>query len=244
VGHGSGGSLQGLAEVQQVQAAIDEYVANIDTVRILEAGCGSLSRVNLGDHKFVVGLDIDAPMLDKNDVLDEKILGDVQSYEFPPDSFDLIVCWYVFEHLPHPEEAMARFAHAIRPGGLIVLALPNVMSIKGLITKYTPFRFHVWFRRNMLGVKNAGTPGHGPFPTFLPFSISPDGMRTLANRNGLSITYLGMFEDNQQVRMRKKFHVTGKAWSLVQRATRLLTAGRVESAKTECVIVLRSAIEL
>jgi SAM-dependent methyltransferase len=241
VGHGSGGgSLQGLAEVQSVQAAIDEHIANIETVEVLEAGCGSLSRVSLGDHKHVVGLDIDAPMLENNQALDEKILGDVETYEFPPDSFDLIVCWYVFEHLPHPEEAMARFSHAIRPGGLIVLALPNVMSLKGIITKYTPFRFHVWFRRNMLGVKNAGTPGHGPFPTFLPYSISPEGMRELAARNGLSVAYLGMFEDNQQVRMRTKFHVTGKLWGFVQRATALLTGGRLESAKTECVVVLRA----
>jgi SAM-dependent methyltransferase len=240
VGHGSGGTLQGLAEVQQAQAAIDEHIAEIDTVKVLEAGCGSLSRVNLGDHKYVVGLDIDAPMLENNLVLDEKILGDVETYEFPPDSFDLIVCWYVFEHLPHPEQAMARFAHAIRPGGLIVLALPNVMSLKGLITKYTPFRFHVWFRRNMLGVKKAGTPGHGPFPTFLPYSISPAGMRDLAARNGLEVAYLGMFEDNQQVRMRKKFHLMGGAWTFVQRAVRLLTGGRLESANTECVVVLRS----
>lgn len=242
MGHGShGGSLQGLKQVQDVQAAIDEHIATIETVKVLEAGCGSLSRVNLGDHKYVVGLDIDAPMLENNQALDEKILGDVESYRFPPDSFDLIVCWYVFEHLAHPEEAMARFAEAIRPGGLIVLALPNVMSLKGLITKYTPFRFHVWFRRNMLGIKKAGTPGHGPFPTYLPYSIAPNGIRDLAQRHGLTVAYLGMFEDNQQVRMRKKFHVTGAVWGFVQRATKLLTGGRLESEQTECVVVLRAA---
>ena len=91
MGHGSGGgSLQGLAEVQSVQAAIDQHIANIETVKVLEAGCGSLSRVNLGDHKYVVGLDIDAPMLENNQALDEKILGDVETYEFPSDSFDLM----------------------------------------------------------------------------------------------------------------------------------------------------------
>jgi SAM-dependent methyltransferase len=244
LGHGSAGAgtnVQGLDEIKGVQAAIDGFMVNMDSVRVLEAGCGSLSRINLGDHAYVVGLDVSEAMLEKNTMLDEKILGDVEAYEFPEASFDVIVCWYVFEHLPHPERAMARFAHAIRPGGLIILALPNVKSLKGLITKYTPFRFHVWVRRRLLGVPNAGTLGHGPFPTFLPFSLAPDALRQMAESHGLTVLYSAMFEDNQQVKIRNKFKVTGKRWDFIQRWTKRLTGGRLETVKTECLVVLRAA---
>lgn len=232
--------LAGVKEMEELQAVVTEFASGRDGIRVLEAGCGSLSHVDLGRGAYVVGIDINEIQLEKNAGLNEKILGDVESHDFPPRSFDAIVCWYVFEHLSHPERAVARFARSLRPGGIVVLALPNAHSVKGLVTKVTPFRFHVWVRRRLLGRAHAGTPGHGPFPTFLRFSVAPGSLRRLAGKYGLEVQYFGMFEDPKQAAIRRKFRITGRLWAGVQRMTRILSAGRLETARTECLVVLRA----
>jgi SAM-dependent methyltransferase len=231
--------LAGVKEMDELQAVVTDFVSSRDGIRVLEAGCGSLTHVELGQRAYVVGIDVSEIQLEKNAGLDEKILGDVESHDFPPASFDAIVCWYVFEHLAHPEEAVARFARSLRPGGIVVLALPNAHSVKGLITKFTPFRFHVWVRRRLLGRAHAGTPGHGPFPTFLRFSVAPEPLRRLATRYGLTVRYFGMFEDPKQTAIRQRFKVVGPVWAWVQRLIRALSGGRLETARTECLVVLQ-----
>jgi SAM-dependent methyltransferase len=238
---GSDDPITRTVEMRGLQSVVDEFVADKGQVRVLEAGCGSLTYIDLGSEAYVVGLDVSDVALERNTSLDERILGDVEEHEFPVASFDVIVCWYVFEHLPHPDRALARFAHALRPGGLLILALPNVLSIKGLVTKFTPFRFHVWVRRRLLGRPLAGTPGHAPYPTYLPFSIAPSALRTSAARLGLSQRYAAMVEDPKQIAIRTKFRLTGRTWDLVKRAIRFLGAGKLASDETEYVVVFRSA---
>jgi Methyltransferase domain len=43
--------------------------------------------------------------LDEIHRLIERELGDIESYDLPAEDFDVVVCWNVFEHLPHPERA-------------------------------------------------------------------------------------------------------------------------------------------
>ena len=87
----------------------------------------------------------------------------------------------------------------------------------------------------------AGTPGHGPFPTFLRFSVAPQPLRRLGAQLGLSVRYLGMFEDPKQTALRQKFRVTGRVWTWVQRVTGALSRGRLDTARTECLVVLQAA---
>ncbi len=98
----------GKQEIANVQELLTAHVQGHDKVRVLEAGCGSLSHFDFSDQTYVVGIDISAEQLEKNPMLHERILGDIETYEFSPNEFDIIVCWYVFEHLPHPEQALRR----------------------------------------------------------------------------------------------------------------------------------------
>ena len=40
-------------------------------------------------------------------------------------TYDVITLWHVFEHLPKPEHALLTFFNALKPGGTLVLAVPN-----------------------------------------------------------------------------------------------------------------------
>ncbi len=87
---------------QRVDAVVARLLAGRPAPRVLEAGCGSSSRVALPAGRWLVGVDIAPRQLDKNTVLDEKHLGDLQTFSLPGAGFDLILCWDVIEHLPHP----------------------------------------------------------------------------------------------------------------------------------------------
>jgi SAM-dependent methyltransferase len=135
---------------------------------IYEAGGGSTSflplEVLVRAHVTVV--DIDEDQIRNNDYAQQTILGDIQTYRFKPDSFDLVICYNVIEHLPDVDAALSGFCEALKPGGLILIGAPNPQSLSGVVTKYSPHWFHVWFYRHVRGDKMAGQPGHAPFPTF------------------------------------------------------------------------------
>ena len=122
----------------ELQDVIDRLVANEKPITVLEAGCGSATHIRLSDHARIVGIDNSEDQLARNSYVSQKIVGDVQTHEFEEGGFDLIMCWDVLEHLPHSEKALRSFARAAKPGGVIPLVLPNVYSLKGLITKFTP----------------------------------------------------------------------------------------------------------
>ena len=71
----------------------------------------------------------------------------------------------------------------LRPGGRAVLALPNILSLKGLVTRFTPWWFHVWVYRRVLGDASVGTDGIRPVPHGLSLRPPPGG--AAAARRGI-----------------------------------------------------------
>ncbi len=106
-------------------------------LKLLKAGCGSATHFKIAGIVKSVGIDISQQQLDRNPVIQEKILGDIQTHPLPADEFDVIICWDVLEHLPRPQEALANMCKAVRPGGLILMGFPHAASFKGIVTKST-----------------------------------------------------------------------------------------------------------
>ena len=57
----------------------------------------------------------------------------------------------VVEHLDKPQQVFAEFSRVCRPGGLVVLATPNLLHYATLITALTSFGFQRWFLQHVLG---------------------------------------------------------------------------------------------
>jgi SAM-dependent methyltransferase len=231
-------SADGSTAIQQVQTCVDGYLEGRKDLRVLEAGCGPRLNLSFPPGAYVVGVDEDEVALARNEDLSEAIVGDLGSYTPEPASFDAIVCWYVLEHVDKPDEIIAGFARALKPGGVLALAVPNLRSPKSIITKFTPHAFHVWFRRNVLGRKHAGTPGHGPYPTTLRRAIGPRTMIRNAADLGLEVVHVGWYEDSKQIMARKKAHVTGPAWTVVRGTVKVGSLGMMDAARSEFLIVL------
>jgi SAM-dependent methyltransferase len=231
-----------MSESEKVQQIIDTVLSGRRCPVVLEAGCGSLSHVRFPADAHVVGIDISQDQLDRNQGLNERIRGDIQSYQFPEQRFDAIVCWDVLEHLKRPEAALERFGTAIREGGIIILCAPNPLSAKGIVTRWTPYCFHLWFYRTIRGWKEAGMHGNPPFPTYLRLSITPGAIRGFARRNGLEILHESVFGhgDSRDVIGRKSGSVD-LVMKAINGTIRGLSLGRIKPESSQCYFVLRKS---
>ncbi|MEQ8453090.1 MAG: class I SAM-dependent methyltransferase [Sandaracinaceae bacterium] len=54
--------------------------------------------------------------------------GTVLDVDFPEDAFDAITLWSVLEHEPAPRETLAKLAKWLRPGGVLLLEVPDAGS--------------------------------------------------------------------------------------------------------------------
>ncbi len=225
-------------EMAKLQDLLDHLGASSGSPRVLEAGCGSLSHVRL-DDAYVVGVDISPAQLARHRELDEAVCADIQRWNAPAAAFDLVICWDVLEHLPQPRRALVNLIHTTKPGGLLILALPNVYSIKGLVTKLTPYRFHVWAYRRFWGAGEAASEDRGPFPTYLRLATAPGAVTRLARAHGLEVVYLSAYESLMQKRFRKDHALGNVLLAACALLGRLASCGRLDLLKSDYILVLR-----
>lgn len=222
----------------RVQQAVDQLLSGKDRPRVLEAGCGSLSRVQLPAQRTLVGVDIEQRQLDRNTDLDERILGDLQTFGTPGPGFDLVLCWDVIEHLPEPTKALDRLIAALSPGGGLVLAFPNLWSLKGLVTKFTPFFVHALFYRVVVGDKRSHDEWD-QFPTFFRASIAPGRLRAWAVQHGIEVVYDEVYEGPVQSDLRKRNRLLDLGFGALGLISRVLTLGKLDLGLSDCILVLR-----
>lgn len=222
---------------QPVCEAVNALLNGKSQIRVLEAGCGSASQIQFKAAVHIVGIDISADELDKNVAVQEKILGDIQDFPLPKDDFDVIVCWMVLEHLPRPQDALDNLFRAVKPGGLVILGFPNLASIKGMATKFTPFWFHELFYRYM-----RHTSRH--FPTYLRTTILPQRLLQYATENGFSAPFCKIAEGGVSKKLRGRSALFDVGLSALDRSAWLVSLGKWQSALLdECAVVLRKELE-
>jgi SAM-dependent methyltransferase len=186
--------------------------------------------VELPTDAYVVGIDVAADQLERNTSIQEKILGDIQTYPLPSRSFDLILCWDVLEHLPRPVPALENFVRALAPGGLLLLAGPNVFSLKGFVTKITPYSFHLAYYRRVSSCT--------PFKTYLRLACSPTAIRRCAERKQMSAQFIAFYEAWPQVEFRERIGLRGPFWSATVKTFRGVSHGLLDPSATDFMLVL------
>jgi len=102
--------------------------------RLLDVGCGTghfLEEMQRSGRWELTGLEpthgaaayarerLGIPVLEKT----------LEEAAFPPASLDVITLWNVLEHLASPMQALRRTWDWLRPGGYLILAIPNVESL-------------------------------------------------------------------------------------------------------------------
>ncbi|MGD0800762.1 MAG: class I SAM-dependent methyltransferase [Terracidiphilus sp.] len=141
------------------------------SLAILEAGCGQRWSIDLtGMDYTLTGIDLDPVALGMRQHqvhdLDTAICGDLCTVELPEASFDVVFSSFVLEHVPRADLALENLVKWLKPGGLLILRLPERKTAHGFYTRMLPHWAHVWYYRNVLHSPFAGQPGYAPYPTY------------------------------------------------------------------------------
>lgn len=107
--------------------------------RILDVGCASGGLIALLRERaaYAAGIELSASAAEAAaEIADVVVQASIEDRELPfePASFDLVVLADVLEHLADPDAALARAAGWARPGGAIVVSVPNVAHWQARLT--------------------------------------------------------------------------------------------------------------
>ncbi len=219
----------------ELQEIVDARFADGRLQSVLDAGCGFQLPIDLPHDVHLVGIDVSDAALERNNNVDEKIVGDIQSYPLPPEAFDAVICWWVLEHVPHPRMAIVNIAGALRREGDFIIGIPHLWSIKGILTKLTPHRFHVWVYSRIFRLPDVGAPGVGPFHTYLHRDLSPGRLSRIMAGQGFDLVHERFYGDAPEPLPRP----LRSMWRLVGKFAKLITAGRWKALEGEYVAVYR-----
>ena len=137
------------------ETRIREYAhSEPGTLRILEAGCGRRWYLDLADIDFhLAGVDLNSDSMrmrtDQVGDLDEAIVGDLREVTLSSNFYDVIYCSFVLEHVAGAEQVLDRLLAALKPGGLLLLRIPDGDSVYGFLARYSPYWLHVQYKRRI-----------------------------------------------------------------------------------------------
>jgi 2-polyprenyl-3-methyl-5-hydroxy-6-metoxy-1,4-benzoquinol methylase len=102
--------------------------------RVLELGpaAGAVTRALVAQGCRVVGIEVEADAAEQLDgIADRVIVGDLSDPDViesarDDEGFDVVLAGDVLEHLPDPLSVLRACRRALRPGGYVVLSLPNI----------------------------------------------------------------------------------------------------------------------
>lgn len=57
-----------------------------------------------------------------------RIGSELTDAQYPKGEFDMVVLWHVLEHLKHPDKTIEEIHRILKPGGKLVIAVPNFSS--------------------------------------------------------------------------------------------------------------------
>ena len=228
------------ASLARVHATLQAHLP-AGEIAIYEAGGGAASFLPpaILQRARVTVVDIDPTQIANNRYAETKICGDIQTHRLPAASIDLVTSYNVIEHLTDVPSALERFAEAVRPGGLILIGAPHPLSLPGLVTRFSPHWFHVWYYRYVRGEKRAGQPGMGPFPVHYHPLVLPRRLKAFMAARGCDTVYECAYESPHFPVMRARNRALGLFADGVTDLMNVLLAGRADVRVGDYHIVLR-----
>jgi len=122
-----------------------EFINDETDVLDLGAGAGILNQMNFrGIARHICGIDLDPRVLE-NSFLDDAKVSDGKTIPYPDESFNLVFCDNVFEHLSDPLEVFNEVKRVLKPEGLFLFKTPSKFHYMPIISTVTPHWFHEKF---------------------------------------------------------------------------------------------------
>ncbi len=158
------------------------------------AGTGALAirMKNLGYE--VVCYDID-PSIFSADGIEIRNCDLSQPIPYPSTSFDFVTCIEGLEHLENPYNAMREFSRVLKPGGKLILSLPNYLNIE----RRMKFVITGLFSKVPSSVVTGDAPKSNLWMCYLPPLTYPI-LRLVLEHEGFEVAIVA--KDNEKRRMK------------------------------------------
>jgi GT2 family glycosyltransferase/2-polyprenyl-3-methyl-5-hydroxy-6-metoxy-1,4-benzoquinol methylase len=104
-------------------------------ISILDVGCGAGAlgqQVKARQACFYCGIEIIPQIAERaRDKLDKVLVGNIEelSLEKYKGKYDVIVCGDILEHLTNPWAVMQKLYKILKPEGLMIVSIPNILSL-------------------------------------------------------------------------------------------------------------------
>jgi len=209
------------------------------TLQVLEAGCGREWYFRMDGVQYeLTGIDLDESALrarrEISKDLTRGIVGDLRTAQLPAESFDVVYNAFVLEHVHGAEQVLKNFVRWLKPGGLLVIRVPDRDGVQGFLARMTPHFMHVWYYRWAWKMKDAGKPGFAPYPTVYDEVISRRGMHEYCRSKGLEVV-----EEIGVGSYRRGHGVVARITPFVARMISLLSLGRIHDRYVDRTLVAR-----
>ncbi len=181
--------------------------------KLLDVGCGNGAFMD--SVRSEVGCEIHGIDVSKNAVEAARKFygidifhGTIDEAPFEDESFDAITAWWYLEHIPNPNESVARMSRLLRRGGTCVIGVPNHRSFWAGIFKDKwyhldcPRHLCIWTPATMKRLFES----HGLSVTRIYFDRSPWGLLG-------SLQYL-FYGDNVNPKHRNRIRQSALLWLL------------------------------
>ena len=147
-------------ETDYFQREVSNRLSGSET--ILDAGCGSgefgvLKKCGKPHHATIVGMDISMDSMEQNEILDQRIVGDLENIPLPDGSVDLVVCESVLEHLEKPQAVFSEFSRVLNSGGYLVLRTFNIWNWANAISAVLPVGVRSRLKGKLVEADSEGT---------------------------------------------------------------------------------------
>jgi SAM-dependent methyltransferase len=201
--------------------------------------------IKAGDQRFeirkpiyVVGVDVLQAERGRRPDADEHRVIDLERVELESTEYDVVLCINVLEHARDPLALFPVVREALKPDGIFVVELPNVVSLKGFLVRLTPWSVHRWFYAHVLRV----APENHPAPSVHSLSLRPSSLLSQARAGGWKVQYFRTYEGPVQKSVRHRIGIVGWRWRLVASLTRATTLGLLTAEDTGIIAIFMKIV--
>ena len=116
---------------RRLEVIFNEFLVteNLEGKRLLDAGSGTgwFSKWAVDRRTAVTSLDVGLSISRKvgEKCKTDRVAGSICQLNFKKESFDIVLSSEVIEHTPDPREAVRNLCRVLKPGGILLLTVPN-----------------------------------------------------------------------------------------------------------------------
>ena len=124
---------------EQVDLDVRKFVYGLDLIeehcsggRILDIGCGPGFFLQEARKRgwLVEGMEMNERCVERLQQLDIAVCtAPLEHSNLEPGSYDAVAMWEVLEHLRHPRQALEMVYQLLKPGGVLLVCVPNFASL-------------------------------------------------------------------------------------------------------------------